>query len=94
MAKYGPDSVYRNTKIVDNRYLDLWESPIQGRENYTTQDIIIENRYNQRPDLLAHKLYGNAKLWWIFVEFNPDILVDPIIDFKSGIKITVPTRFA
>lgn len=94
MAKYGPDSVYRNTKIVDNRYLDLWESPIQGRENYTTQDITIENRYNQRPDLLAHKLYGNAKLWWIFAEFNPDTLVDPIMDFKSGIKITVPTRFA
>ena len=29
MAKYGPDSVYRNTRIVDNRYLDHWENPIK-----------------------------------------------------------------
>jgi len=94
MAKYGPDSVYRNTRIVDNRYLDHWENPIQNKENYSTQTIIVENKYNQRPDLLAHKLYGNSKLWWVFAEFNPDTLVDPIIDFKSGMTIIVPTRFA
>jgi hypothetical protein len=94
MAKYGSDSVYRNTKIVDNRYLDHWENPIQGKENYSTQTIVIRNKFDQRPDLLAHELYGNAKLWWVFAEFNPDVLVDPIIDFKSGIIITVPTRFA
>ena len=90
---YSPDSNYRNTLIVDNKYLDIYESPITNIEEYETNSIIIENKFNQRPDLLAYNLYGNAKLWWVFAEFNPDTLDDPIIDFVGGMTITVPTRF-
>lgn len=51
----------------------------------------IPNEYNFRPDRLAHKLYGNSGLWWIFAVVNPDVIKDPIWDFKAGTVISIPT---
>jgi hypothetical protein len=47
----------------------------------------IEPQYAFRPDLLAHDLYGNARLWWVFMQRNLDVLQDPILDFVPGTKI-------
>lgn len=52
----------------------------------------IENQYRHRPDLLAHDVYGNAKLWWVFVQRNMDILKDPIYDFIPGRTIFLPKQ--
>lgn len=52
----------------------------------------IEVQYQHRPDLLAYDLYGDAKLWWVFVMRNRSILADPIFDFKPGISIFVPGK--
>ena len=88
------DSLYRNTQIIDNKYLDILEPVIDSTDNYTIKEVTISNKYNNRPDLLANELYGNSKLWWVFAEFNPDTLNDPIVDFVAGLKIKVPTSFA
>jgi hypothetical protein len=50
----------------------------------------IESQYNMRPDLLAYKLYGNSRYWWLFSARNKDILIDPIQDFKTGTTIRIP----
>ena len=92
--KYRTDSTYRQTKVVDNKYLDIYQSPVTDLVNTETTTIKITSKYHQRPDILAHDLYGNAKLWWVFAEFNQDTLNDPILDFKSGLIITYPTRFS
>lgn len=91
---YRADSLYRSTKIKDNKYLDILDSSIDGKEDVNTKTYLITSKYEYRPDKLALDLYGNAKLWWVFAEFNPDTLRDPIIDFKSGLEIQVPTRFS
>ena len=52
----------------------------------------IEPRYNLRPDLLAHDLYGSAKLWWVFAARNPSVLKDPMFHFVTGNKIYIPTK--
>jgi|TARA_B100000809_G_scaffold144025_1_gene141564 hypothetical protein len=87
------DSLYRNTQIIDNKYLDILDPVIDSTDNYTIKEVTISNKYNNRPDLLANELYGNSKLWWVFAEFNPDTLNDPIVDFVAGLKIKVPTSF-
>lgn len=92
-VKYNSDSIYRNTDIVNNKYLDVMDPVITDISVYDTYDLKIDAKYNNRPDLLAHDLFANAKLWWVFAEFNQDILKDPIIDFKSGITISVPHKF-
>lgn len=53
---------------------------------------IIENQYKHRPDLLAYDMYGSAKLWWVFVYRNRDILKDPVYDFLPGVTIKCPNK--
>jgi hypothetical protein len=94
MANYRTDRLYRNTKIINGQYLDVLNIDSIDVDNTTTKTITLEAKYEEKPDLLAHDLYGNAKLWWVFALFNEDKLSDPIIDFKTGLKISVPIRFS
>lgn len=50
----------------------------------------IESQYMYRPDLLAFDLYGDAGLWWVFIQRNMDVLEDPVFDFVPGKKIYIP----
>lgn len=88
MATYTTTSPWYNTKIKNN-YLDvLTIRPVSAEKDdylYT-----IEVQYMYRPDLLAYDLYGDAKLWWVFIQRNLDVLQDPIFDFQPGTKIYVP----
>ena len=94
MATYRTDSLYRDTKITNNQYLDELTIDNIDVNNTTTTDITLNEKYDEKPDLLAYDLYGNAKLWWVFALFNQDELADPILDFKAGLKIKVPERFS
>lgn len=51
----------------------------------------IDPAYNLRPDLLAYDMYKNGDLWWIFAIRNPDVLIDPLMSFVSGVIIYVPS---
>ena len=48
--------------------------------------------YKNRPDLLAADLYGDAALWWVFAARNPNVLKDPLFDFRPGVTIYIPTK--
>ena len=50
----------------------------------------IEEQYTHRPDLLAHDLYNDHRLFWVFAQRNPDVLKDPIYDFVPGTQIYLP----
>jgi len=39
---------------------------------------------------LAFDLYGDATLWWVFIQRNLDVLQDPVFDFVAGKKIYIP----
>lgn len=90
MATYSKSSPYSQT--TQNRsFLELLTiRPVPAEQN----DIlyVIENQYENRPDLLAFDLYGNAKLWWVFVQRNMSVLKDPIYDFKPGVSIYLPKK--
>ena len=51
---------------------------------------IMNSKYEMRPDLLSHKLFGSVKYWWVFAVRNPDKIVDPIQDFRAGCVIRIP----
>ena len=90
MASYAKTSPYSKTfqgkeslGILDKR-LFLFEP----------DDILyeIDSFYDKRPDLLAHDLYGSAKLWWVFMHRNMDTITDPIFSFTEGTQIRVPKK--
>lgn len=87
---YNQTSPYYNTSMVANgSYLGLWNQPIIPAAN-TDKLITINQIYNLRPDLLAHDLYGDSRLWWVFAMRNPNTLRDPLGDFVTGTQIFLP----
>jgi hypothetical protein len=92
-TKYNSYSVYSATPQVVNNgvsYLDFWTPPaLTASPN--DQFITLASRYNLRPDLLAYDYYKKSDYWWVFMMRNPDVISDPIWDFKTGIQIFVPS---
>jgi hypothetical protein len=88
---YKKDSFLRNAGFLDNTFLDINNLPSLP-ENVNDEKYVINAMYDERPDLLAHDIYGSARLWWIFALRNPNILKDPIRDFKTGLSIFLPSK--
>jgi hypothetical protein len=89
-ANYLPDSPYANTSFKGD-YLDIL--------NYRTIPAEIDDAvhtltqvHKYRPDLLAYDLYGNANLWWVFAQRNPNVIKDPIWDFDEGLRFFIPKK--
>lgn len=90
MAVYPQSSPWSST-TQNNLYLELLDiRPVPAEDD----DLLytIENQYKHRPDLLAYDLYGNPKLWWVFVQRNMSVIKDPIYDFEPGTKIYLPKK--
>jgi hypothetical protein len=88
MAQYSNLSPWFRTSISRNVLDVLTIRPVSSEADdflYT-----IEPQYTYRPDLLAHDLYGESALWWVFIQRNLDILQDPIFDFIPGTQIFIP----
>ena len=86
MAKFhSSNSFLRNAGLIDN-FLDVNNLPRMPKGLYD-EDYEIGSDVEGRPDILAYKVYGTTSLWWVFALRNPDILKDPIRDFKAGITI-------
>ncbi len=90
MAAYKKTSPYYSTKNYGT-FLDVMEmrkiSKLESDVSYT-----IAKSYHFRPDLLAFDLYGDAALWWVFAARNPNIIKDPVFDFRPGVTIRLPKK--
>jgi hypothetical protein len=86
-ANYTNTSPWYATPVTQN-YLDILTiRPVSAEvDDYL---YTIEPQYTFRPDLLAFDLYGNAGLWWVFIQRNLDVLQDPILDFVPGKQIYI-----
>lgn len=90
---YPATSPYYQTDIVNNKYLDVMTNrPVPA----AVDDVYwqITPVYNYRPDLLAHDLYNDSRLWWVFAQRNPNALKDPYFDFTTGTNIFLPKAAA
>tara|TARA_R110000868_G_scaffold2989_13_gene20173 strand:+ start:388 stop:690 length:303 start_codon:yes stop_codon:yes gene_type:complete len=89
MEAYPQTSPYYLTNIANNEFLDIMIDRVIPR---LSSDIYwtITQTYNMRPDLLAYDLYGDSRLWWVFIQRNPNGLNDPIFDFTAGKSIYLP----
>lgn len=90
MTTYSKSSPYYSTGKFGN-FLDV----LNYRAFPKSPDDVqyeIDLMYQYRPDLLAYDLYGDAALWWVFMSRNPNVIVDPIFDFKTGRVIYIPNK--
>lgn len=89
MPAYDATSPYFTTPINVFGLTPMVNRPIP--KNADDQLIVINQTYEYRPDLLAHDLYGDHRLWWVFAQRNPNALQDPLNDFVRGIEIYLPS---
>ena len=89
MATNSKDTSQYLLTPVKNWYLDLWV-PRTIAANDHDKILVIPPAFDQRPDLLSQQEYGTPKLWWVFSLRNPDLIIDPINDFVSGLEIYIP----
>ncbi len=90
MARFhGKNSFLQNANTM-GEFLDINILPRMPQGIYD-EDFTITAEFNNRPDILALKLYGSTALWWVFALRNPDIIKDPIRDFTSGTDIKLPS---
>ena len=90
MAKvaYSGNSPYAQTRTFGN-FLDVMvDRPITKKDDDVLYEI--DKVYEYRPDMLASDLYGDSALWWVFAQRNPNVLVDPLLDFSAGTRIYIP----
>jgi len=87
---YSSSSPYAQTRTFGN-FLDVMiNRPISKADD----DVLyaIDKVYEYRPDMLASDLYGNSALWWVFAQRNPNVLKDPLFDFRAGVQIYIPKK--
>ena len=88
MANYDATSPYFTTGY-SQFFLDaMVNRPIPAQSDDLSFDINLTYQY--RPDLLAHDLYGDSRLWWVFYQPNPNTLTKPPLDFVANTSILLP----
>jgi alpha-L-fucosidase len=88
MAQYDATSPYYETGYSQFFLETMVNRPIPKENDDLT--FTINATYQYRPDLLAFDLYGNAGLWWVFYQRNPNTLQAPPMDFAVGTLIYLP----
>jgi hypothetical protein len=88
MIKTTGINQYADTPITDF-YLGIANYPTveQIMRNKTPVYIVVDPKFQYRPDLLSYHLYNNSSLWWIIVLLNRNQLQDPIRDLKAGMTL-------
>ena len=88
MSNYDATSPYFTTGY-SQFFLDVMVNRPFPKES---DDVLftLNQTYQYRPDLLAHDLYGDARLWWVFYQRNPNTLTKPPVDFVADVTIYLP----
>ena len=87
-ALYDQSSPYYST-LYSEYFLDVMSNRAIPKMT-DDQFFTINLTYQYRPDLLANDVYGNAGLWWVFYQRNPNIISKPPVDFTVGTQIYLP----
>jgi len=89
VPNYSQESTYHYTRVTD-KYLGYYiHRPI--RPSVLDTEIVLSERYTNRPDLLAFDVYGLEDVWWIIPVRNG--FQDPVFDMKMGMTVKIPDPF-
>lgn len=75
------------TEQFDNR-MGMWERTVFERSSDDIQ-YIVSSAEQERPDLIAFRLYSQARLGWLVLQYNN--IVDPATELVTGSKLVLPT---
>jgi hypothetical protein len=84
-SRYADGFVSRVVDSRKNTYeLALYRQFPEGRSNF----FLYTWAQKDRIDLIANKFLGDPSLWWIIMDYNPEV-VDPF-DISVGTILRIP----
>ena len=85
--RYDQVSPYGLTPII-GRFMAYYVHRTVPPNNLDVVVRLTDQRYNNRPDILANDVYGDPDLFWIVPVRNG--LQDPVFDLKVNELYTIP----
>jgi len=89
VERYSTTSPYAATPQLSWRIGRYVHRDIPSSDDDT--QIVLEPKYEFRPDLLAYSLYGTPSFWWVFSVRNPSLRFDPVYGMTPGLVIFAPS---
>lgn len=74
---------------VSPGFLEWWNKNLLPNDS-TDVIYILEKKFENRPDLLAHSFYGDPYLWWVICQYNT--ILDFNTEFLEGLVLRIPTK--
>lgn len=73
---------------VSPGFYEWWERVIVDK---TSDDIVytMEEKYVNRPDLLAYAFYQDSTLWWFICQYND--IINPMDELIAGKILYIPS---
>jgi len=87
VPSYDSASPYNFTDIT-GKYLTYYVHRSVDQHPLDRATILNNERYVNRPDLLARDIYGNEDLFWVIPVRNG--LQDPVFDLTFGRALIIP----
>lgn len=84
------------SRYVQGGLTDVFQNRLGWWDGYvltTAPDdikIILDAKYNTRPDLLAFDMYGKSTLQWLVLQYN--LIVDINEEFVTGATMILPSK--
>ncbi len=82
----------RNARQVQGGTVDRYPTRLGWweRREFPARDdditVVVLPREDRRPDLIANRIYGNAQLAWVVLQFNN------IVDVETELRVTTEIR--
>lgn len=80
--------LYKNENMDGNIELDFLNKNFTDINLGDATTFRISKALEYRPDLISQQFFGNFHLGWLLALHND--FLDPIYDFKEGVKIKIP----
>jgi hypothetical protein len=85
----------KNSRYVQGGLTEVGEFGLEWWDRYdipshpSDRQYIVEDKYKNRPDLIANAFYGDWSLWWLICQYN--YILDPHAELVAGLVLIIPT---
>ena len=86
----GETSRYKSTTVVVEGQDAFYAIRTSPKWPPRFDDRSVTAQYGDDLTLLAYKLFGDAKLWWVLADFND--IIDPTLELTPGVVLRAPSN--
>lgn len=71
-------------------YFDISYNYLVRENLHEAGYVIVKQNEVHRPDLIAHRIYGDTRFWWVLMEYNG--FMDMFNDLEEDVVVRYPEK--